>query len=69
MEIFDAIRANLLSPAVLFFALGVSAALMNKPPGIPLLETMRKLLAELIEARLDRIAGKSPLLHPMPCAL
>ena len=69
MEIFDAIRANLRPPAVPCFAPGVSAALMKTPLDIPRLETMRKLLAEPMEARLARIAGKTPLLHPMPCAL
>ncbi len=50
-------------------AAGVGA-LLEKPLDIPvLLETMRKLLAEPIEARLARIAGKSPLARPMPCAL
>jgi CheY-like chemotaxis protein len=38
-----------------------AAALMEKPLEIPLLlETMRKLLSEPTEARLARIAGKSP---------
>ena len=40
-------------------------ALLEKPLDIPLLlETMRKLLAEPIEARLARIVGKPPSIHP-----
>ena len=35
MEILDAIRANLLSPAVLFFALGLIAALMKSDLKFP----------------------------------
>ncbi|GDY21053.1 sodium-dependent bicarbonate transport family permease [Verrucomicrobiota bacterium] len=35
MEIFDAIRANLLSPAVLFFALGLVAALVKSDLKFP----------------------------------
>jgi len=35
MEIFDAIRANLLSPAVLFFALGLIAALVKSDLKFP----------------------------------
>lgn len=35
MDIFDAIRANLLSPAVLFFALGVFAALVKSDLKFP----------------------------------
>lgn len=50
-------------------AAGVGA-LLEKPLDIPILvETMRRLLAEPIEARLARIAGKSPLARLMPCAL
>lgn len=52
MEIFDAIRANLRTLAVLYVALGVSAALMKQPLDIPLLETMGKLLAKPMETRL-----------------
>lgn len=45
-------------------AAGVGA-LLEKPLDIPvLLETMRRLLAEPIAARLARIAGKSPFLAP-----
>ena len=45
-------------------------ALLEKPLDIPvLLETMRRLLSEPMEARPARIAGKPPLPHPMPCAL
>jgi len=45
---------------VMAAAAGV-AALMEKPLDIPvLLETMRKLLAEPLETRLARIAGKNP---------
>lgn len=44
-------------------AAGVGA-LLEKPLDMPvLLETMRRLLAEPIEARLARIAGKPPSLH------
>jgi len=40
--------------------------LLEKPLDIPvLLETMRRLLSEPIEARLARIAGKTPF-HPQP---
>ncbi|MEO7318592.1 MAG: sodium-dependent bicarbonate transport family permease, partial [Chthoniobacteraceae bacterium] len=35
MEILDAIRANLLSPAVLFFALGLIAALTKSDLKFP----------------------------------
>ena len=35
MDILDAIRANLLSPAVLFFALGLIAALMKSDLKFP----------------------------------
>ena len=35
MEIFDAMRANLLSPAVLFFALGLIAALVKSDLKFP----------------------------------
>ena len=46
------------------FAAGVGA-LLEKPLDIPvLLETMRRLLAEPIAARLARSAGKSPFLAP-----
>lgn len=45
-------------------AAGVGA-LLEKPLDIPvLLATMRRLLAEPVEARLARIAGKPPLLDP-----
>ena len=45
-------------------AAGVGA-LLEKPLDVPLLlQTMRELLAEPIEAGLARIAGKSPLRHP-----
>lgn len=45
-------------------AAGVGA-LLEMPLEIPLLlETMRRLLAEPIEARLARVAGKTPLLDP-----
>ena len=45
-----------------------AGALLEKPLDIPiLLETMRRLLAEPIEARLARIAGKTPLPSPKPC--
>jgi len=44
-------------------AAGVGA-LLEKPLDIPLLlETMRRLLSEPIEARIARIAGKPPSLH------
>lgn len=41
------------------------AALLEKPLDIPvLLETMRRLLAEPMESRLARVAGRPPLLDP-----